>query len=165
MCIRVHIQSNLPNSDTPTRVSEQCSRNLVDSQGDLCSSSGIPVANYLSISDSYSISRASQAPLTNFSRDHVRVSMLVRDATLTRECLHTTCGSFELLPEDTGRHRMDAEAKIEQFVILAKSTSSNRALSDIVQRATSEPGIFAFGELSDLPNIKQVRISSKAFHG
>ena len=35
--------------------------------------------------------------------------------------------------------------------------AKGRALVDLIQKATAEPGIFAFAELLDLPNVKEVR--------
>lgn len=50
---------------------------------------------------------------------------------------------------------MESEAQLEQFCILAKSTKG-RAIADLIQKATSQPGIFTFGELLDIPNVKEV---------
>lgn len=51
---------------------------------------------------------------------------------------------------------MDSDSKIEQYVLLAKG-ARGLALQDLVQKVTTEPGIFAFGELLSLPNVKEVR--------
>lgn len=51
---------------------------------------------------------------------------------------------------------MDADAKIQQFVILAKG-SRGRGLCDLISRATAEPGLFAFGELLELPNVQELQ--------
>lgn len=48
------------------------------------------------------------------------------------------------------------EAKLEAFCIMAKS-SRGRAAAGLVQEATSAPGLFVFGELLDMPNIKEVK--------
>lgn len=45
---------------------------------------------------------------------------------------------------------------MEQYLLLAKQ-AKGRALVDLIQKVTAEPGIFAFAELLDLPNVKQVR--------
>ena len=50
---------------------------------------------------------------------------------------------------------MDAEGKIEQYCILAKG-ARGLALQDLIQRATVEPGIFAFGELLSVPAVQEV---------
>ncbi len=50
---------------------------------------------------------------------------------------------------------MQSDAKIEQFVLLA-SSARGLALVDLIKRATSEPGLFAFGELFDIPGIREV---------
>ena len=52
---------------------------------------------------------------------------------------------------------MESDAQLEQFCILAKGTKG-RAIADLIQRATSQPGIFTFGELLDIPNVKEVRV-------
>lgn len=44
---------------------------------------------------------------------------------------------------------------MEQYLLLAKR-AKGRALVDLIQKATAEPGIFAFAELLDLPNVKEV---------
>jgi len=54
---------------------------------------------------------------------------------------------------------MDQAAKLEPFLLLSKN-ARGRAAADLVQKATAEPGVFAFGELLEIPGIKQVmRIS------
>ena len=45
---------------------------------------------------------------------------------------------------------------MEQYLLLAKR-AKGRALVDLIQKATAEPGTFAFAELLDLPNVKDVR--------
>ncbi|KAK9820336.1 hypothetical protein WJX72_009146 [[Myrmecia] bisecta] len=51
---------------------------------------------------------------------------------------------------------MESEAKLEQFLLLAKR-AKGLALSKIIEKATSEPGVFTFGELLDLPSVKELR--------
>jgi hypothetical protein len=48
------------------------------------------------------------------------------------------------------------DAHLEQFVEQGKS-AAGRAAADLIQQATSAPGLFAFGELLDLDNVKAVR--------
>lgn len=48
-----------------------------------------------------------------------------------------------------------AEAKLEEYCLLAKG-SKGRTLADVVQRAISDPVLFAFGELLAVPSIQQV---------
>ncbi|KAK9838649.1 hypothetical protein WJX74_000603 [Apatococcus lobatus] len=50
---------------------------------------------------------------------------------------------------------MESEAQLEQFCILAKGTKG-RAIADLIQRATSQPSIFTFGELLDIPSVKEL---------
>jgi COP9 signalosome complex subunit 7 len=47
-------------------------------------------------------------------------------------------------------------ALLEQFVLLAKNVRG-RGAAEIVKQATCEPGLFAFGELLDMPSIQEVR--------
>lgn len=56
---------------------------------------------------------------------------------------------------------MDGEAKVEQYCLLAKS-AKGLALVDLIKRATSEPGLFAFGELLDTPTVAEVRGGGRA---
>ena len=44
---------------------------------------------------------------------------------------------------------------MEQYLLLAKR-AKGRALVDLIQKATAEPGLFAFAELLDVPNVKEV---------
>lgn len=46
---------------------------------------------------------------------------------------------------------------MEQYLLLAKR-AKGRALVDLIQKATAEPGIFAFAELLDLPHVKEVHL-------
>lgn len=50
---------------------------------------------------------------------------------------------------------MDQATKLEPFLLLAKS-AKGRAAADLVQKVTEEPGIFVFGELVDMPGMKEV---------
>ncbi|CAK0787659.1 hypothetical protein CVIRNUC_010881 [Coccomyxa viridis] len=50
---------------------------------------------------------------------------------------------------------------MEQYLLLAKGTKG-RALVDLIQKVTAEPGIFAFAELLDLSNIKELEKSEHA---
>lgn len=43
----------------------------------------------------------------------------------------------------------------QQFLILGKS-ARGRALCELINRATAEPGIFTFGELLSLPNVQEM---------
>ncbi len=49
--------------------------------------------------------------------------------------------------------------KMEQFVLLAKS-ARGRAAAELVTQATSEPGIFTYSELLDLPSIADVSVGT-----
>jgi hypothetical protein len=51
----------------------------------------------------------------------------------------------------------DSDTKVQQFLLLAKSVRG-RALCELINKATAEPGLFAFGELLDMPNIAEVRL-------
>ena len=45
--------------------------------------------------------------------------------------------------------------KLQEYCLLAKG-SKGRMLVDIIQRATSDPTLFAFGELLVVPTVEQV---------
>ena len=49
------------------------------------------------------------------------------------------------------------EDKIEQYCLLAKG-ARGRALVDLIQKATGEPCLFAFGEILDIDSVKEVRL-------
>ena len=51
---------------------------------------------------------------------------------------------------------MDQTSAMEAFLLLAK-IARGRAAADIVQKATEDPAIFAFGELLEVPGIQEVR--------
>jgi hypothetical protein len=44
---------------------------------------------------------------------------------------------------------------MEQYLLLAKG-ARGRALVDLIQKVTADPVVFAFGELLDVPSIKEV---------
>lgn len=46
-------------------------------------------------------------------------------------------------------------SKLQEYCLLAKG-SKGRMLVDIIQRATSDPTLFAFGELLVVPTVEQV---------
>jgi COP9 signalosome complex subunit 7 len=47
---------------------------------------------------------------------------------------------------------------LEQFVLLAKSAKGAAAM-ELIRQVLAAPGVFVFGELLDMPNIKEVTIS------
>ena len=55
---------------------------------------------------------------------------------------------------------MEADGKIEQYCILAKG-ARGLALQDLIQRATAEPGVFAFSELLSVPAVQEVRVRAR----
>jgi len=50
---------------------------------------------------------------------------------------------------------MEAEPKLQPYLLLAKG-ARGRGLADLIVKATSEPGLFAFAELLDLPQVQEV---------
>eukprot|EP00897_Mesotaenium_endlicherianum_P000920 jgi/Mesen1/10829/ME000093S10347 len=50
---------------------------------------------------------------------------------------------------------------LEQFCLLAKSTRG-RGLAELISQATSEPNLFAFGELLDVPQIQELKTTEHA---
>ncbi|KXZ53888.1 hypothetical protein GPECTOR_6g806 [Gonium pectorale] len=58
---------------------------------------------------------------------------------------------------------MDQEVKIQQCVLLAKG-ARGRGLTEIIAKATSDPGIFGFGELLDVPSIKELQSTDLSPH-
>jgi COP9 signalosome complex subunit 7 len=54
---------------------------------------------------------------------------------------------------------MESGSKIEQFVLLAKG-ARGRGLTELITRATAEAGVFGFGELLDVPSVKEVSARS-----
>ena len=48
-----------------------------------------------------------------------------------------------------------SDAKLEEYCLVAKG-SKGRTVADIIQRATSDPVLFAFGELLSLASVQQV---------
>lgn len=52
-------------------------------------------------------------------------------------------------------------SKVEQYLQLAKGTKGS-ALASLVIRATDEPGIYTYGELLSLPNVKELAIGEHA---
>ena len=49
-----------------------------------------------------------------------------------------------------------SDAKLEEYCLVAKG-SKGRTVADVIQRATSDPVLFAFGELLSLPSVQQVK--------
>ena len=48
-----------------------------------------------------------------------------------------------------------SDAKLEEYCLVAKG-SKGRTVADVIQRATSDPVVFAFGELLSLASVQQV---------
>jgi COP9 signalosome complex subunit 7 len=49
-----------------------------------------------------------------------------------------------------------SNSPVEQFVLLAKSAKGAGA-SELIKQALEAPGVYVFGELLEMPNIKDVR--------
>mmetsp|Transcript_36891 Transcript_36891/g.93121 ORF Transcript_36891/g.93121 Transcript_36891/m.93121 type:complete len:280 (-) Transcript_36891:244-1083(-) len=58
---------------------------------------------------------------------------------------------------------MADEAKIQQYVLLAKG-ARGRAIVDLITKATSEPGLFGFGELLAVPSVQEIKSGEHAAH-
>ncbi len=58
---------------------------------------------------------------------------------------------------------MEGDSKLQQFVLLGKS-AKGRALVELINTATAEPGLFAFGELLSLPSVHEVRRKCDVHH-
>lgn len=59
---------------------------------------------------------------------------------------------------------MADDAKIQQFVLLAKG-ARGRAIVDLIGKATSEPGLFGFGELLAVPSVQEVGVGRSPCFG
>ena len=51
---------------------------------------------------------------------------------------------------------MDQAEKLEPYLLLSKN-ARGKAAADLIKKATEDPALFAFGELFDVPGIKEVR--------
>jgi len=51
-----------------------------------------------------------------------------------------------------------SNAALEQFVLLAKNVRG-AAAAELIKQVTEAPGVYVFGELLDMPNIKEVSVS------
>ncbi|GFR46209.1 hypothetical protein Agub_g7748, partial [Astrephomene gubernaculifera] len=58
---------------------------------------------------------------------------------------------------------MDQDTKIQQYVLLAKG-ARGRGLTDLIATASADPAIFGFGELLDVPSIKELQGTDLAPH-
>jgi COP9 signalosome complex subunit 7 len=50
---------------------------------------------------------------------------------------------------------MENDAKIQAFLLLGKNVKG-RSCAELIAKATSEPGLYNFGELWDLPGVQDV---------
>ena len=50
---------------------------------------------------------------------------------------------------------MDQDAKIQGYVLLAKGMKG-RGVADVLTKATADPSVFGFGELLDVPSVREV---------
>ncbi|KAG2441640.1 hypothetical protein HXX76_003258 [Chlamydomonas incerta] len=58
---------------------------------------------------------------------------------------------------------MDQDAKIQQYVLLAKGLRG-RGLTDLIAKATGDPAVFGFGELLDVQSVKELQGTDLAPH-
>lgn len=57
---------------------------------------------------------------------------------------------------------MDQDAKIQSYALLAKGLKG-RAVVEVITRASSDPAVFGFGELLDLPSVREVRRAARGW--
>lgn len=50
-----------------------------------------------------------------------------------------------------------SNSPLEQFVLLAKGAKGAAAV-ELIRQVIAAPGVFVFGELLDMPNIKEVKV-------
>jgi len=50
---------------------------------------------------------------------------------------------------------MSSSAALEQFILLSK-TAKGAAAMELIRQVLETPGIYVFGELLEMPNIKEV---------
>ncbi|KAG2485314.1 hypothetical protein HYH03_015987 [Edaphochlamys debaryana] len=58
---------------------------------------------------------------------------------------------------------MDQDSKIQQYVLLGKG-ARGRGLTDLIAKATADPSVFGFGELLDVPSVKELKGTDLAPH-
>lgn len=58
---------------------------------------------------------------------------------------------------------MDQDAKIQSYALLAKGLKG-RAVVEVITRATSDPAVFGFGELLDIPSVCELQQGEHAPH-
>eukprot|EP00798_Chlamydomonas_sp_ICE-L_P011183 gene11183-18797_t len=51
---------------------------------------------------------------------------------------------------------MSADSRLHQYLLLSKG-ARGRAVAEIINKATSEPGILSFGELLDVPSVQEIK--------
>ena len=54
---------------------------------------------------------------------------------------------------------MSSNVALEQFILLAK-TAKGAAAMELIRQALETPGIYVFGELLEMPNVKEVWLMS-----
>lgn len=52
---------------------------------------------------------------------------------------------------------------LEQFILLAKGTKGN-ACAELIKQVLEAPGVHVFGELLDMPNLKEVCVPTLLCH-
>ena len=50
---------------------------------------------------------------------------------------------------------MATDVRLQQYILLSKG-ARGRAVAELINKATSEPGLFCFGELIDAPSVNEV---------
>lgn len=58
---------------------------------------------------------------------------------------------------------MDQDAKIQSYVLLAKGMKG-RAVVEVLTKATADPAVFGFGELLDVPSVRELQQGEHAPH-
>lgn len=62
------------------------------------------------------------------------------------------------VPKGQTKMATATDALLEQFIsAFQNSRARGRAAAELIEQATSAPGLFAFGELLDLDSVKEVR--------
>lgn len=61
------------------------------------------------------------------------------------------------MPVERAENPSSTTSSLEQFTLLAKGTRGT-ACAELVKQALEAPGVHVFGELLDMPNVKEVII-------
>ena len=104
-------------------------------------------------------------PFTNICLDNCKINCVSFATRGTRECAGADAGAMDAKMEEgqpSASASLSATNKVERFVGLVRTAKTDDEVVELIMAATSEPGVIAFQELIELPQVQSLQNSANS---